>query len=798
MDEVCLLEINLYRRQAGVYGVEFRFGEPGSAVDIRPGAAQTADIRINLAQLQFQIFDPGEYSRSLSQAFFSDGAVREAFTQARNTAARLGVPLRVSLNIAQDCAELQGIYWELLCDPDSATPLFLGENLYFSRYLSSADWRKVKLRPKAKLHTLALIANPQDLSEYQGLEPITVEAEAQRARQGLGDIPMTVLGLEGEHASLTNLVAHLQTEKPDILYIICHGAMVRGEPYLWLEDPTGKTAVTAGKELVERIKELAQMPLLIVLASCQSAGHESAAEARSALGPRLAEAGIPAVVAMQGNISQETIAEFMPAFFNALQQDGQIDRAMSLGRGRVRQQPDFWMPVLFCRLKTGTIFAEQEAARAAIHIGWKNWAVLASMFLMGIGAVIAYLIWPRAQNMRVQERCSLCIAVAGFQQIGPAEEENLGENSGAELSGLLDQNLEELRQSSSNIIKVWGPNEINTLQADNLEKLDETAAELAQNIGADILVYGTIDTTGDDWQVKPRFVISPDYFFKDLIDIIGQHQLGSPYEVKENVYAIRRQILREKNSQRSRLLATIVLGETYTALNDYKKSLAVFQSVEDDPEVWEDPAANKLINLLKGNAAGRYYSQVKSPELLSMAENYYDLAKNTDANYARAYLGLASVAYTRALQPIHESTNPDDLNSFIYLDTEQAENSLAYTEKAAQLVELPDLAHIQEKVYYGRGQIYMAQILYRAMTTMEDVDFQPAIDEFQKVIDAFLLNQDEVLKELAAESHAQLGEIYSLTDQPGIAADHYRQAIQLNHDPQREKEFKKALSDLDE
>jgi hypothetical protein len=223
MNGDCILEICLRRRQAGVYSVEFRYSEPGSAADVRQGAGQASDIHLNLAQLQFQVI-PTAYSQSLTQVVFEPEGVRSAFTRARDAAGRLGRPLRVILDIDEDCSELHGVYWELLRDPQTGAALFLGENLYFSRYLSSTDWRKVQLRPKGKLHALALIANPQDLSEYPGLAPIAVEDEARRARQGLGDIPLTVLGVEGEGASLINLITRLQADRPDILSLVCHGS----------------------------------------------------------------------------------------------------------------------------------------------------------------------------------------------------------------------------------------------------------------------------------------------------------------------------------------------------------------------------------------------------------------------------------------------------------------------------------------------------------------------------------------------------------------------------------------------
>ena len=136
---------------------------------------------------------------------------------------------------------------------------------------------------------------------------------------------------------------------------------MQGQPRLWLEDEIGNVAVTAGGELVTRLRELQQQPRLVVLASCQSAGTGEAAHstddgALAALGPRLAETGIPAVVAMQGNVSMQTVSRFMPLFFRELQKDGQIDRAVAVARSAVRNSYDYWMPVLFMRLRSGRIW----------------------------------------------------------------------------------------------------------------------------------------------------------------------------------------------------------------------------------------------------------------------------------------------------------------------------------------------------------------------------------------------------------------------------------------------------------
>lgn len=58
----------------------------------------------------------------------------------------------------------------------------------------------------------------------------------------------------------------------DILYLVCHGAMVDGRLRLFLENDAGQVVPAAGSELAVRLKELGKLPRLAVLVSCQSAG----------------------------------------------------------------------------------------------------------------------------------------------------------------------------------------------------------------------------------------------------------------------------------------------------------------------------------------------------------------------------------------------------------------------------------------------------------------------------------------------------------------------------------------------
>jgi len=362
MTDCADLEIGLHCHDSGGYAIELRFSQPKSDADVRLARDNQPPVHFDLDRLRELVVDDAAYGRLLGESLLADAGLRAVFAQARSTAQTLELPLRLRLFVGPGASELHSLRWETLRDPHDGALLFTGEQILFSRYLSSLDWQPVGLRPKGALRALVVIANPAGLGEWQPdgrpLAAIDVNGELARAQQGLGDIPITPL-ISGS-ANLDEITARLR-DGCDILYLVCHGALIEGEPHLWLEDEAGKVKVVAGAELVARLAEMRYRPRLVVLASCQSAGTGDQARtgdegALAALGPKLAEAGIPAVLAMQGNVTMQTVAGFMPVFFHELQRDGQIDSAAAVARGAVRDRPDWWAPVLFMRLKSGRLW----------------------------------------------------------------------------------------------------------------------------------------------------------------------------------------------------------------------------------------------------------------------------------------------------------------------------------------------------------------------------------------------------------------------------------------------------------
>ncbi|HEY3115553.1 MAG TPA: CHAT domain-containing protein, partial [Chloroflexota bacterium] len=377
------------------------------------------------------------YGRALNEALFKDPRVKSMFDSARASAEASDAALRLRLFIGPGAPHLHSVRWETLRDPRTGGPLVTGENVVFSRYLSSIDWRPVPLRVKGELRALVAIANPSELQAESGIEvdgrplpPIDVEGERDRALTSLGIIPAEVLASGGQ-ATISNLIAHLRAGKDgfnyDILYLVCHGTAARGESELWLESDDGHRDIVSGSDFVDRISQLPRRPRLVVLASCQSAGKGD--EARSsddgvlaALGPQLAEAGVPAVLAMQGDVLMQTVERFMPRFFSELQEHGQVDRAVAVARGEVRKARDWWAPALFMRLKSGRMwYVPGFGATTDIP-----WAALVSAIKEGAATAI---LGPALTESVVGSRQAIARSWASLYQfpMAPHNRENLAQ-----------------------------------------------------------------------------------------------------------------------------------------------------------------------------------------------------------------------------------------------------------------------------------------------------------------------------------------------------------------------------------
>lgn len=356
----CELELKIGWLREGFYKLSARFINPLS--DTENELVDQVELAIDLEKLRAQSLDIHSYGLLLTNMLFgmSDSPVRGAYAHARVAAAQQD-GLRIRLNIQTSAPELHAVRWETLLDPDDATRLLVQERLWFARFLSSKEYRWQPPFESDHMRALIVIANPGDCMTKWDLAEINADSECELVRKaiqtgGKNASHQIKLDVLNKPATVLNIATSLKNEYADILYLICHGMITPdNKPRLLLETQDKLSHFIEGRELVERLRDMDERPRLIVLASCASAGAEHA-EALAAIGPSLSASGVPAVIAIQGNITQQTSALFMSTMFEYLASTGQIDLAVAAARSAIRQRPDWWMPVLFMRLRTGRLW----------------------------------------------------------------------------------------------------------------------------------------------------------------------------------------------------------------------------------------------------------------------------------------------------------------------------------------------------------------------------------------------------------------------------------------------------------
>jgi hypothetical protein len=354
------LNISIHRAE-GIHQIELSHSDPNSDAEVAPVRGTAAFDPTALLELEALHTD---YGKALAKQLFADDDVLRRFVQVEATVQALSGVLRVLLRIEPSASELQGLRWELLRHPYSGAALSTSQTVLLCRSMLSDDARPVKLRPRTELTALIAISAPEtDKLQRMGLAPVDYEGEMGRVRSALVGIEVRTLGGPGSPFTLDRLIEELRSGV-DILYLVSHGMFGRsnGNAALILQDEAGEAKPITGEDLGIRIAELQVGPRLVVLASCQSAGDgmsttaQPRTTAQVTLVGHLADAGVPAVIAMQGSITMATIEAMMPTFFTELLRDGQIDRALAVARGKVRDRDDAWMPALFTRLTLGCLW----------------------------------------------------------------------------------------------------------------------------------------------------------------------------------------------------------------------------------------------------------------------------------------------------------------------------------------------------------------------------------------------------------------------------------------------------------
>jgi hypothetical protein len=266
---------------------------------------------------------------------------------------REGKKLRLILHL--DSPELVGLPWELMHSAKLPPGhIALNKRVSVLRYLPRAQ--PVKRQPfRAPLDILVAISSPA------GLRPLDVEAERKAITKALlpliwsGDVRLRFC----EHATLDKLLTELK-RSPDVLHYIGHSKFDKKRETAFLELETDGAEVDSVE--AEKVGNLLHDSTvrLVVLNSCESAAA-SANDAFTGVAQKLLDVGVPAAVAMQYKIRDDTAMLFSKVFYSTLITNYSIEAAVAEARLRIltgaRDDPQGWAtPVLFMRTQDGKFF----------------------------------------------------------------------------------------------------------------------------------------------------------------------------------------------------------------------------------------------------------------------------------------------------------------------------------------------------------------------------------------------------------------------------------------------------------
>ncbi|MCB0027887.1 MAG: CHAT domain-containing protein, partial [Anaerolineales bacterium] len=299
-----------------------------------------AEVPANLA------LDASGQGKRLGEQLLANAAVTRALSNILAAADAQNRPVRLILDLPP---QLQKLAWETLQLDDSG-PIALRERLRLSRLLPTAGQRPVPHTIPDPLRVLTAVAAPTDLADYDLHRP-----DADHLYQLITDaLP------QANHRRSDGTLAALReglADGADIFCLVCHGKLHEGQPYLLLAGADGKVALVEGQKLAALVADLEEQPRLAIIISCFGvAGASDAGDAAGALGPLLVDAGIPALVAMRQEFTEESAFALLPVLLREVGSDGAVDRALAAARWQIRERLDAWRPVLFARMKDGLLW----------------------------------------------------------------------------------------------------------------------------------------------------------------------------------------------------------------------------------------------------------------------------------------------------------------------------------------------------------------------------------------------------------------------------------------------------------
>ena len=306
-----------------------------------------------------------EAAKSFGERLFAavfNGDVRGCLRSSMDEARRQNSGLRIRLRLTE-VPELADLPWEYLYSAPPVNRFFaLSNKSPLVRYLHLPEVIH-PLVVTAPLRMVVMISSPRDFPS------LDVEREWANLREALADLEQRGLVELKRLDSATPMALQHQLRRGQyhIFHFIGHGGFNKQnqDGMLILEDQQGKGSPVSGQILGALLHDHYPMRL-VVLNACEGA-RSSSTDPFAGLAQSLIQQGVPAVIAMQFEITDEAAISFAREFYSALADAYPVDAAITEARKTIFTQGnglEWGTPVLYMRAPDGRIFDIKEMSEA--------------------------------------------------------------------------------------------------------------------------------------------------------------------------------------------------------------------------------------------------------------------------------------------------------------------------------------------------------------------------------------------------------------------------------------------------
>ena len=329
------------------------FSLPFSDIELENFLLRVGQTRRGTRRLQSPEMEAARaFGGRLFEAVFS-AEVRGCFRSSLDRAGQQGMGLRVRLRM-DDVPELADLPWEFLYNPFLNRFLVLSKETPLVRYLDLPERiRPLAVRPP--LRVLVMIASPAD---YPRLD---VEGEWQKLEGALKDLQQRGLVVieRLERPTLLALQRRLRRAEYHVFHFVGHGGFdaQADDGVLLLEDEQGRGRAVSGQYLGTLLHDERTLRLA-VLNACEGA-RTSRTDPFAGAAQSLVQQGVPAVIAMQFEITDGAAITLAHEFYAALADGYPVDAALAEARKAIFAEDndvEWGTPVLYLRAPDGRIF----------------------------------------------------------------------------------------------------------------------------------------------------------------------------------------------------------------------------------------------------------------------------------------------------------------------------------------------------------------------------------------------------------------------------------------------------------